>query len=125
MTPGTFGQIESSTSGTRASPQATPPSSSRKRRDSASDVSLPPSSRRRQDSPVSSHIDDDVVPVSPPTDDATDPVPPPEGDTVADVEPYAFGGALVDLSLLPLYQNHIVRHILEIEVTLVGFFFFT
>lgn len=103
--PSTSGQAQPSTSGARASPRVTSPSSSRRKRDSPSNVSLPPSSYRRQDSPVS----------------------PSEGELIADAESEDFGGGLVDLSLLPLYLNHTVRHIWDGEVALVGFFiyFFT
>lgn len=124
--PTTFGQAEPSTSGARASPQVTPPSSSRKRRDSPSNVSLPPSSRRHQDSPVQPLTDDVVVPAPPPIDDVADLVPPPKGEDDVDVEPEAFGGGPFDLSLLPMYLDHTARHIWDREVSLVGFFsFFT
>ena len=40
------------------------------------------------------------------------------------VPSHAFGGGHVDLSLLLLYLNHIVRHIWDGEVKLVGFILF-
>ena len=52
------------------------------------------------------------------------PVPTPEGEVAADVVPNAFGGGLVDLSLLPLYPDHTVRHIWHEEVSLVEFFIY-
>lgn len=67
---------------------------------------------------------DVVVSIPPPTDDDVDPVPPPEGEVAADVEPEAFRGGTVNLSLLPLYPDHTFRHIWDEEVTLVGFFIF-
>ncbi|CAL5184956.1 unnamed protein product [Lathyrus oleraceus] len=72
----------------------------------------------REVSPVSSPTDvDDPVPphVPPPTDDVADPVSPSEGEAIADAEPEAFGGGLVDLSLLPMYPDHTVRHIWDRE----------
>ena len=51
-------------------------------------------------------------------------MPPREGEAVADVELEAFRGGQVDLSLLPLYLDHTVRHIWHIKVALVGFFIY-
>lgn len=51
------------------------------------------------------------APLSHPTVDVAEPMPPSKGKTITDVEPEAFGGGPVDLSLLPLYPNHIARHI--------------
>lgn len=75
--------------------------------------------------PPTDDAPDPVLPlVPPPTDDVADPVPPLKGEVVVDVEPEAFGGGPIDLSLLPLYPNHTARHIWDEEVTLVGFFFY-
>lgn len=85
--PGTSGQAESSTSGARASPQVTPPYSSRRRQDSPFEASLPSSSYRRHDSPMPPPTNDVVVLAPPSTDDVVDPVPPPESEDATDVDP--------------------------------------
>ncbi|CAL5210269.1 unnamed protein product [Lathyrus oleraceus] len=123
--PDPSGHAESSTSGARTSPQTTSSSSSHRRRDSSSDASIHPSSRRCQVSLIHAHEVGDS-PVSPPTIDASksvppstaiivDLVPPPEGEDVADAELKAFGRCPVDLSFLPLYLDHIARHIWDGE----------
>lgn len=56
--------------------------------------------------------------------DVVDPMLPLEGEDVAGAEPDAFRGGPVDLSLLPLYPDHIVRHIWDGDVALVGFIAF-
>lgn len=63
-------------------------------------------------------------PPPPPTANDVDLMPPPEGEVVAHANPKAFGGGIVDLSLLSLYPNHTVKHIMDGEVTLVGFIIF-
>lgn len=78
-----------------------------------------PSSRRRHGSQVTPLVS---VPLL--TDDDVDPMPPPEGEVVADAETEAFGGGLVDLSLLPLYPDHTTIHIWDGKIALVGFFIF-
>lgn len=62
--------------------------------------------------------------VPPPTTDASDPVPHPEGEAVAGAKPEAFGGDPVDLSLLHMYPDHVAKHILDKEVTLIIFIIF-
>lgn len=49
--------------------------------------------------------------VPPPTADVADLVSPPEGEADVDTELEVFGGDLVDVSLFPIYSNHIARHI--------------
>lgn len=124
--PGSSDHAEPSTSRACASPYVSP-SSSRMRRVSPTDTSVPLSSRRRQVSPIQvPEVPESPVvpeaPLPPPTADAAEPVPPPK-DEVVDVEPEAFGGVLIDLSLLPLYPDHIVRHIWDGEVVLVALLF--
>lgn len=124
------GHVEPSTSKAHASPHAFTSSSSRRRRVSPTDVSLPPSSRRNQVSPIQALEvpDPSVVPEAPPPTDTADVselvpphtaeaaelVPPPNGE---DAEPEAFKGAPAKFSQLPLYPNHIARHIWDREVT--------
>lgn len=69
----------------------------------------------------------DVDPLPPSIVDDVDLVPPLEGEIDVDAESETFGGSPVDISLLPMYSNHIVRHICDRKVTLVGFInlFFT
>lgn len=113
-----------STSEDRDSRHASPSSSSRRRQVSPTDAPLPPSSRRRQISPIQvSGVPDsleippivDIVDayalVSLPTTDAVELMSPSDGEVVQDAEPEAFGGDLVELSLLSLYSDHTVRHI--------------
>ena len=61
--------------------------------------------------PVPPSTHDASEPVSPPTADVAEPVPPPDGEAADDVKPELFGGNHVELSLLPLYPNHIAKHI--------------
>ncbi|XP_050898308.1 uncharacterized protein LOC127105186 [Lathyrus oleraceus] len=88
-------------------------------------ASLPPSSRWRQVSLIQTPEVPElpVVPeasVPPPTNDASEsvsapavvPVPPSDGENV---EPKPFEEGYVELSLLPLYPDHSVRHILDKE----------
>lgn len=92
------------------------------RRVSPIDDSLPPSSRGRQVSLIQAPEapDSPVVPeapVSPQVPDgphADETVPPPANEVAENdesVPPQTFGGNPVELSLLPLYPNHIARHI--------------
>lgn len=60
----------------------------------------------------------------PHTADVVESVPPPKDEAVADAKPEAFGEGPVDLSLLPLYPDHNVKHICDREVTLVVFILF-
>ncbi|CAL5195609.1 unnamed protein product [Lathyrus oleraceus] len=109
--PGPSGQEYPSTYEARASPHAITSSSSY--RDEIHhlkhQVSLvsPPTT-----DPLPPHT---VDPLPPSTTTHIDLVPPPKGETVVDVKPEAFGGGLVDLSLLSLYPGHTVIHIWDEE----------
>lgn len=83
---GLSGHAESSISGICASPQATPSSSSRRRRDSPSGASLPSSFRRCQVFPIQAPKVGDS-PVSPLSVDASESKSPPTGDVVNLVPP--------------------------------------
>lgn len=95
--------------------------SSRRRRVSPSDTSLPPSSRRRHVSPIqapelheSPEIPETLVPPYAPEGPRADESMPPQ----------VFGGGSLELSLLPLYYDHTVRHVWDGEVNLVGLILF-
>lgn len=51
------------------------------------------------------------APLPPPFADPAESVSPPEGEAVVGVEPEAFGGGPVDLSLLHMYPDHTTKHI--------------
>ncbi|CAL5211684.1 unnamed protein product [Lathyrus oleraceus] len=124
--------VEVSTSMAHASPSSS--SSSRKRYVSPTDASLSSYSCRRQVSPIQAleTPQSPVVPeapVPPPINDASKSVPPPaaEADELVpplndevvmydEINPHQeFGGGPVELSMLPLYPDHVVRHILNGE----------
>lgn len=46
---------------------------------------------------------------------------PPDNEAAEDAETESFGGGSVELSVLPIYPDHIARHIWDGEVSLVGF----
>lgn len=76
--------------------------------------------------PVSPPMYDASELVPPPATDVTKIVPPPDCETTADDDPeppQAFGGGPIELSLLPLYPDHVAKHIWDGEVTLAEFIF--
>lgn len=112
------GHADTSTSGAHASPHASTSYFSHGRRVSPINASLLPSFHKCQISPIQKP-EVPEAPVPPPKDDTSEPVPPPAANADelvspldgedAELEP--FRGGPIELSLLPLYPYHTIRHI--------------